>query len=112
VHTMPKPSPMRFPANLSFLFKDAAFGERFRRAADAGFGGVEFIWPGLDQVDAVATAVEENGPYLLGTGEANFGFVLGLLDRSGYEGWVGCEYNPSTATTEESLHWIKELGYA
>ena len=38
-----------------------------------------------------------------GTGEVNFGFVLGLLDRSGYEGWVGCEYNPSTATTEESL---------
>jgi hydroxypyruvate isomerase len=47
-----------------------------------------------------------------GTGEVNFGFVLGLLDRIGYEGWVGCEYNPSTPTTEESLHWMKELGYA
>jgi hydroxypyruvate isomerase len=47
-----------------------------------------------------------------GTGEVNFGFVLGLLDRSGYDGWVGCEYNPSTPTTEESLHWMKELGYA
>jgi len=47
-----------------------------------------------------------------GTGEVNFGFVLGLLDRSGYGGWVGLEYNPSTSTTEESLGWIRELGYA
>ncbi len=266
---MPKPSRMRFSANLSFLFKDVPFGDRFRRAADAGFSGVEFMWPGLDQVDAVAQAVQgtglevalfnfdagdmaagdrglagvpdrisqfrdnvpvalelagrigcprlnalvgvrqprleleaqlevarnnvawaaeqaraqradimieavnsyENGPYLLdttakavafldavgadnvklqydvyhmqrmegnlaetitrllprighlqiadppgrgepGTGEVNYRFVLGLLDRSGYGGWVGCEYNPSTATTEESLGWIKELGYA
>ncbi len=266
---MPKPSPMRFSANLSFLFKDVPFGERFRRAADTGFRGVEFMWPGVDELDAVTEAVQEtglevalfnfdagdmaagdrglagdpdrraqfrenvpvalelaarigcprlnalvgvhrpgleveaqleearanvawaaeqaraqgasimieavnsyeNGPYLLdttakaiafldavgadnvalqydvyhmqrmegnlsetitrllprighvqiadppsrsepGTGEVNFGFVLALLDRIGYEGWVGCEYNPSTATTEESLHWMKELGYA
>jgi hydroxypyruvate isomerase len=47
-----------------------------------------------------------------GTGEVNFGFVLGLLDWSGYGGWVGLEYNPSTATTEESFAWMKELGYA
>ena len=260
---------MRFSANLSFLFKDAPFSERFRRAAGAGFRGVEFMWPGTDEVDTVARAVQEtglevalfnfdagdmaagdrglagvperqsqfrenvpvalelagwvgclclnalvgthqpgleleaqlevarenvawaaeqaraqgadimieavnsyeNGPYLLdttakalafldavgadnvklqydvyhmqrmegnlaetitgvlprighvqiadppsrsepGTGEVNFGFVLSLLDRTGYGGWVGCEYNPSTATTEESLGWIKELGYA
>jgi len=260
---------MRFSANLSFLFKDVPFHDRFRRAADTGFRGVEFMWPGLDQLNAVATAVQEtglevalfnfdagdmaagdrglagdpdrraqfrdnvpialelagrigcprlnalvgvhqpgleveaqldearanvawaaeqaraqgasimieavnsyeNGPYLLdttakaiafldavgadnvalqydvyhmqrmegnlsetitrllprighvqiadppsrsepGTGEVNFGFVLGLLDRIGYKGWVGCEYNPSTPTTEESLHWMKELGYA
>ncbi len=47
-----------------------------------------------------------------GTGEVNYRFVLGLLDRSGYDGWVGLEYNPSTATTEESLGWMRELGYA
>ena len=259
----------RFSANISFLFKDVPFGDRFRRATDAGFRGVEFMWPGVDEVDAVARAVEEtglevalfnfdagdmsagdrglagdparraefranvpialelaarigcprlnalvgvhrpeldleaqleearenvawaaeqaraqgvsitieavnsqqNGPYLLdttakaiafmdavgadnvelqydvyhmqrmegnlsetitrvlprighvqiadppgrgepGTGEVNFAFVLGLLDRSGYGGWVGCEYNPTTATTEESLGWMRELGYA
>ena len=43
---------------------------------------------------------------------STIGFILDLLERSGYAGWVGLEYNPSTATTEESLGWIKELGYA
>ena len=47
-----------------------------------------------------------------GTGEVNYGFVLGVLERSGYGGWVGLEYNPTTATTEESFAWMKELGYA
>ena len=260
---------MRFSANLSFLFKDAPFAERFRRARAAGFGGVEFMWPGIDELAAVERAVAdtglevalfnfdagdmaagdrglvsdparrdqlrenvpvalelagrigctrlnalvgvrveglsleeqlevarenvawvagqaraqgasimieavnsyENGPYLLdttakavsflnsvgadnvalqydvyhmqrmegnladtisrllprighvqvadppsrsepGTGEINFRFVLDLLERSGYGGWVGLEYNPSTDTTEESLVWMRELGYA
>ena len=47
-----------------------------------------------------------------GTGEVNYGFVLSLLERSGYGGWVGLEYNPTTPTTEESFDWMKELGYA
>ncbi len=46
-----------------------------------------------------------------GTGEINYGFLLGLLERIGYRGWVGLEYNPSTPTTEESLAWLAELGY-
>jgi hydroxypyruvate isomerase len=260
---------MRFSANLSFLFKDAPFGQRFRRAQEAGFRGVEFMWPGSEEVEVVARAVHdtgvevalfnfdagdmaagdrgllsdpsretrfrenvpvalelaarvgcprlnalvglrrpeleleaqlelartnvawaaeqaraqdasimieavnsyENGPYLLdttakavsfldaigadnvalqydvyhmqrmegnlgetisrllprighvqiadppargepGTGEINYRFVLDLLEHGGYEGWVGLEYNPSTDTTEESLGWMTELGYA
>jgi hydroxypyruvate isomerase len=259
----------RFSANVSFLFKEVPFADRFGRAADSGFRGVEFMWPGVQEADAVARAVadtglevalfnfdagdmaagdrglagvpdrrsqfrenvpialelaarvgcprlnalvglhqaglergaqlelarenvawtaaqaraqgatimiepvnrHDNGDVLLesssdaiafiesvgadnvqlqydvyhmqrvegnlaetissllprighvqiadppsraepGTGEVNFGFVLGLLDRSGYGGWVGLEYNPSTSTTEESFAWIKELGYA
>jgi hydroxypyruvate isomerase len=260
---------MRFSANLSFLFKDAPFAERFGRARDAGFRAVEFMWPGSEALDAVERAVVdtdvevalfnfdagdmaagdrgllsdperqgrfrenvpvalelagrigctrlnalvgvqhpelelaaqlelarenvawaaeqarahgvsimieavnsyENGPYLLdttakaigfldavaadnvalqydvyhmqrmegnlsgtisrllprighvqiadppsrgepGTGEINYRFVLDLLEREGYGGWVGLEYNPSTPRTEDSFGWMRELGYA
>jgi hydroxypyruvate isomerase len=41
-----------------------------------------------------------------GTGEINFAFVLGELDRLGYSGWVGCEYNPS-GDTLKTLTWAK-----
>ena len=39
-----------------------------------------------------------------GTGEINFPFLFTLLDRAGYAGWIGCEYQPRT-TTGESLGW-------
>jgi len=39
-----------------------------------------------------------------GTGEINYPFLFGWLDRIGYAGWVGCEYKPRT-TTEEGLGW-------
>jgi hydroxypyruvate isomerase len=35
----------KFAANLSFLFTDAPFEARFRRAAGAGFQGVEYLFP-------------------------------------------------------------------
>ncbi len=41
-----------------------------------------------------------------GTGEISFPFVLAALDRLGYDGWVGLEYTPTTATTEASLAWM------
>jgi hydroxypyruvate isomerase len=43
-----------------------------------------------------------------GTGEINYPFVLDAIDALGYEGWIGLEYNPTTATTEESLGWMPE----
>ena len=45
-----------------------------------------------------------------GTGEIHFPFVLDELERLGYDGHVGLEYNPTTGTTEESFGWLpKEL---
>jgi hydroxypyruvate isomerase len=41
-----------------------------------------------------------------GTGEINFDFLLAHLDRIGYSGWVGCEYNPR-GDTLEGLSWAK-----
>jgi hydroxypyruvate isomerase len=43
-----------------------------------------------------------------GTGEINFPFVLDAIEALGYEGWIGLEYNPTTATTEDSLRWMPE----
>ena len=47
----------KFAANLSFLFTDAPFQERFQRAAAAGFAGVEYLfpydWPAHDVAECV-----------------------------------------------------------
>ena len=41
-----------------------------------------------------------------GTGELNFAFLLEHIERIGYSGWIGCEYNPS-GDTLETLKWAK-----
>src|SRR5919108_59614 len=41
-----------------------------------------------------------------GTGEINFAFVLSHLDRLGYSGFVGCEYNPQ-GDTVQGLKWAR-----
>lgn len=41
-----------------------------------------------------------------GTGEINYPFVLGEIDRLGYDGWIGCEYKPKNGTTA-GLGWMK-----
>lgn len=51
---------MRFSANLSMLFRDAPFLERFERAARAGFDAVEFWWP-REPPDEVVAAAESAG---------------------------------------------------
>jgi len=44
-----------------------------------------------------------------GTGEINYDFFLGWLDRVGYDGWVGLEYNPAGRTVD-GLHWARRWG--
>ena len=39
-----------------------------------------------------------------GTGEIHYPFLFALLDRIGYDGWIGCEYKPAT-TTQAGLGW-------
>jgi hydroxypyruvate isomerase len=41
-----------------------------------------------------------------GTGEINYPFLLGFIDRIGYRGWIGCEYKPA-GTTEAGLAWAR-----
>jgi len=52
---------MRFCPNLSMLFKEVDFVERFGRAADAGFTGVEFWWPSGEDLDRVKEAIKDAG---------------------------------------------------
>jgi hydroxypyruvate isomerase len=40
-----------------------------------------------------------------GTGEINYDYLFKLLDRLGYQGWIGCEYKPAT-NTQNGLSWI------
>ena len=41
-----------------------------------------------------------------GTGELNFDFLFGWIDRVGYDGWVSAEYHPARGTAA-SLGWLK-----
>lgn len=50
----------KFAANLSFLFTDVAFSERFQRAAIAGFAGVEYLFPYDYPAQQVAECLREN----------------------------------------------------
>jgi hydroxypyruvate isomerase len=42
-----------------------------------------------------------------GTGEIDFPPLFDLIDRLGYEGWIGAEYVPA-ARTEDGLAWVKK----
>jgi 2-dehydrotetronate isomerase len=44
-------------------------------------------------------------------GEIHYPYLFDLLDRLGYQGWVGCEYFPA-ARTEDGLGWALRYGIA
>ena len=39
-------------------------------------------------------------------GELNFPYLFDVLDRIGYKGFIGCEYNPR-GKTEDGLAWFQ-----
>ena len=43
-------------------------------------------------------------------GEMNYPYLFGVIDRLGYEGWIGHEYRPHDEATKESLRWAAEFG--
>jgi 2-dehydrotetronate isomerase len=55
------------------------------------------------QIAAVPTRHEPD------EGEINYPAVFAAIDKSGYAGWIGCEYKPRTRT-EEGLGWAKPYG--
>jgi hydroxypyruvate isomerase len=63
---------------------------------------IERLLPKIGHLQ-LADAPGRNEP---GTGEINFGFLLAHIDRLGYSGWIGCEYNPA-GDTVEGLKWAR-----
>ncbi len=43
-------------------------------------------------------------------GELDYCYILGEIDRLGWNGFIGCEYKPRS-TTLEGLSWFETLGY-
>ena len=50
----------RFAANLSMMFTEWTFLDRFKAAAESGFGAVEFLFPYDHAPEAVAAALADN----------------------------------------------------
>src|SRR5436853_563217 len=170
--TRGQPMP-RFAANLSMMFNEVPFLDRFDAAAKAGFTAVEFLFPYDHPAEAVGERLRRNGltqalfnlpPGNWDAGEKgfaalpdrfadlklqfdiyhcqiihgdvtmrlreampiighiqiasvpsrnepdgeelNYPFLFGELDRLGYSGFVGCEYNPRGRTTD-GLGWFE-----
>jgi hydroxypyruvate isomerase len=130
---------MKFCANVSTLFKEVAFLDRFERAARAGFRAVEFWWPAGESLDEVASAIDDAGVEvalmnfdagdmpsgdrgLAGVPErsaefrANVPVALELAQRIGaprLNALVGLEQSPSTREAQlahgaENVAWAAE----
>jgi hydroxypyruvate isomerase len=52
---------LRFSANLSFLYQELPFLDRFAAAARDGFGAVEYLGPYAEPKEAVAAALKASG---------------------------------------------------
>ena len=63
---------------------------------------LERLLPWIGHIQ-VADVPGRNEP---GTGELGVPFLMSSLDRMGYRGYVGCEYNPA-AKTVDGLHWAR-----
>ena len=54
-----------FAANLTFLFTEMPFMERFSAARKAGFDAVEFMFPYDYNMDDIKAQLKSNGPQLI-----------------------------------------------
>lgn len=81
---------LRFDINLSMTLTDVPFLQRFQRAADLGFGAVEFFWPDHDNLDDVVAAKEAAGVEVvlinMNMGNAARG-DRGLLSHPAHKQW-------------------------
>ena len=55
----------RFNANLSWLFQEKPFSDRFAAAANAGFTGIEILFPYDQPASEIRAALQSNGQELV-----------------------------------------------
>ena len=96
---------LRLAANISFLFKELPFLDRFAAAADAGFTLVECHWPYDNPVDVLRERLERSGLSLVmvntAPGNAAGDFGLGAMP--------GREADFQEAL-DQALHYVTVLG--
>lgn len=84
---------------------------------------IQFDFHNAQLMEGNLTAALENNIELIGhmqiagvpgrtppdQGEMNYSYLFGLVDKLGYEGWLGCEYRAKNSGQEE-LGWAKAYG--
>jgi hydroxypyruvate isomerase len=96
----------RFAANLSFLFTELEFFDRFKAARDAGFDGVEFMFPYPYAKQDLAEVLKAN----------NLELVLHNLPAGNWEAGergIGCHPNRTKEFQEgvqRAVDYAKDLG--
>src|SRR3954447_8421415 len=96
----------RFAANLSMMFQEHPFLERFAAARAAGFEGVEFLFPYAFDAAEIAARLRENG-----LTQALFNMPPGDWDKGerGLAAFPGREAEVARAV-ETALAYAKALG--
>jgi len=97
---------LRFDVNISFLLKEVSFLERFERAANLGFGAVEFPWPGDENLAAIEARVHETGLHVV-LMNVDAGVMArgerGFLNDSSRKEWV-------RARALKAIEFAKQIG--
>lgn len=63
------------------------------------------VWPHIGHLQ-VGNVPGRHEP---GNGEIHFPFLFDEIESRGWDGWIGCEYTPSAATTD-TLQWARPYG--
>ncbi|WDR06285.1 hydroxypyruvate isomerase [Devosia rhodophyticola] len=95
----------RFAANLSFLYADLPFLDRFKAAAEDGFGAVEYVGPYAEDPNAISTLLKEHK-----LEQALFNLPAG--DWVAGERGIGClpdRVDEFRASVDEAIKYAKAL---
>jgi len=113
--------PLNAQDNPGYLLNDYALAARIVRELDRPYLGLLFdMYHRQMMHGTIATALEQLMPVVghvqiagvpgrhePDVGEINYPYLFERLDALGYDGFVGCEYNPF-GRTEHGLNWLQD----